>query len=224
MLISGCAIKIQHQNAYESYYPQYHPGDVYALNQEMVTVSDEFASALGRAALSYYFFPFDFSKSNEEITMLMPSQYWVACKSNCDLQCKIDNSCNAESPLTDESDSCRRKNEVAKNRCNSECLITCMDDKYQSVSVSKHLSGGYYSDGSYYQHFPEDTTYFKNQHAEKDKYEKSKWQATRDKCMDITYQDTEKKTFESNESRVNRFQSHYIKCLKEKGYSFNEKT
>jgi len=73
---------------------------------------------------------------------------------------------------------CKQKYEQVFRQCNACCPYTCMDEKYKSASIATHIEGGYYSDGSYYEH--SDPTYFKNLHPKKEEYKKTKWQKDRD--------------------------------------------
>jgi len=174
-------------------YPKYHPGDIYALGQEIVLV--------------------EYKGNSIYLTenILTPKIFWNECKNKCEKECLPEFTCNNNPPMSEEYKSCKQKYEQVFRQCNAECPYICMDEKYKSVSVSRHIEGGYYSDGSYYEHdlpFIGHITsnYFKNVHPKKEEYEKTKWQKDRDECMKLTYENVKDSV------------EYYQNCLKERGY------
>jgi len=213
LLISGCR-GVQRQELGEStkeyrydfltevlyvLHPKYHPGDNYALGQQIVLVFK-----LQQVLI----------KGQEEI--LMPKIFWNECKNKCEKKCEPEFTCENKPPMSGEYKYCEQKYEQIFRQCYAGCPFICMDEKYKSTSVARHISDGYYSDGSYYEHA--DSTYFKNIHPKKEEYEKSKWQKDRDECMELTFEHENKFKFEYPQTRINRFHSYYKNCLNERGY------
>jgi len=220
-LISGC-INVQRQELGEStkeyrygtfspdevyvIHPKYHPGDIYALGQQIVLAfkkDSDIASIINTGA---------------EV-ILMPKIFWNECKNECEKECEPEFTCENKPPMSGEYTFCIQKYDEVFRQCNAECPYICMDEKYKSVSVARHISDGYYSDESYYEHSWDYNTYFKNRHPKKEEYEKTKWQKDRDECMELTYEhETKKFKLEWPQTRINRYHSYYKNCLKERGY------
>ena len=136
----------------------------------------------------------------------------------CEKKCTPSYNCEDIPPLTPDYESCQEN----KNREFSNCLNSCLSEKYKSKSIAEHIEGGYYSDGSYYAGlYP---NFFKNIHPTQDNYNKTKWQKDRDECMEFP---AEKPNYDRQiiyipPKSVGVYflldTKDYHNCLKERGY------
>lgn len=109
----------------------------------------------------------------------------------------------------------------------TNCWRICIEEKYKSLSIAKHIEGGYYSDGSYYVTYKDRRPrpvlggifIFRNIHPTRLKYQKTKWQKDRDECMKLTDENVkEGGIFERSRTVFNRKKEYYRNCLKERGH------
>jgi len=138
----------------------------------------------------------------------------------CDKVCKKKFNCI---PMTKDYIECYSE----FNKCGDDCI----EEKYLEKPITKHIEGGYYSDGSYYASYPigdypigenessiTNIYYFRNIHPTRLKYDKTKWQKDRDECMELTDENATGSIFEYR--AINNSVEYYRNCLKERGYQF----
>ena len=134
--------------------------------------------------------------------------------------------CENVSPSLEDTGTCLMNNEKDL----SQCIYICYSDKLTNASISKHIQGGYYSDGSYFATYTEHPIIyvFKNIHPTRNKYKKSKWQKDRDECMELTDKNVQRETglLRNTAWKITKFLNNSLKyyqnCLKKGDIIFNK--
>jgi len=151
--------------------------------------------------------------------------HWNEMNKECFDNCEPEYKCPTERSTMPEASRCRER----RGEEHIKCDRICMEEKYRSLSIAKHIEGGYYSDGSYYATYhnnyglfvwPTYYDYFwiRNIHPSRLKYKKTKWQKDRDECMELTDKNVKKGIFSSRYTFIKRGREYYQNCLKERGY------
>jgi len=145
----------------------------------------------------------------------MIQDFWDECKKKCTPTFNCEN----KPPLSEELESCQKKYDEDFKICTD----SCHEAKLKTASISKHIEGGYYSDGSYcaITYWNVNYYFFINLHPTRMKYKKTKWQKDRDECMEITAENVDEGGFLSRGTYFKRSTEYYQNCLKERGYDIN---